>query len=51
VEIDYPASISGERFIMKIPKDRKLSEILEPISELAGFSSKIQGRRIAITKR
>jgi Fe2+-dicitrate sensor, membrane component len=51
VEIDYPASISGEQFLMEIPKNRKLSEILEPISDLAAFSFKIQGRRITITKR
>jgi ferric-dicitrate binding protein FerR (iron transport regulator) len=51
VEIDYPDSISGEQFMMEIPKNRKLSEILEPISDLARFSFKIQGRRITITKR
>lgn len=51
VEIDYPASISGEQFMMEIPKNRKLSEIMEPISDLARFSFKIQGRRITITKR
>lgn len=51
VDIDYPASISEEQFMMEIPKNRKLSEILEPISDLAELSFKIQGRRITITKR
>ncbi|WP_222165902.1 FecR family protein [Edaphocola aurantiacus] len=51
VDIDYPASISEELFMMEIPKNRKLSEILEPISDLAGLSFKIQGRRITVTKR
>ncbi|WP_333624263.1 FecR domain-containing protein [Sphingobacterium siyangense] len=51
VEIDYPASISGEQFMMEIPKNRKLSEILEAISAMESLSFKIEGRRIAVTKR
>lgn len=51
VDIDYPASISEELYMMEIPKNRKISEILEPISELAELKFKIQGRRITVTKR
>lgn len=51
VDIDYPASISGELFMMEIPKDRKLSEILDAISTVGALSFKIQGRRITVTKR
>lgn len=51
VKIDYPAGISDEQFMMEIPKNRKLSEILEPISELTSLSFKIQGRRITVTNR
>ncbi|WP_343559622.1 FecR domain-containing protein [Sphingobacterium sp.] len=46
VEINYPSNLSKETYLMEIPKDRKLSEILEPISDLTGVSFKIQGRRI-----
>lgn len=51
VDIDYPASISEEQFMMEIPKDRKLSEILDAISAVGALSFKIQGRRITVTKR
>ncbi|MGE8426307.1 MAG: FecR family protein [Sphingobacterium sp.] len=51
VDIDYPASISEEQFMMEIPKDRKLSEILEAISTLGELSFKIQGRRITVIKQ
>ncbi|MDR3008619.1 MAG: DUF4974 domain-containing protein [Sphingobacterium sp.] len=51
VDIDYPASISEELFMMEIPKDRKLSEILDAISTVGALSFKIQGRRITVTKR
>ena len=51
VDIDYPASISEDRFMMEIPKDRKLSEILDAISTVGELSFTIQGRRITVTKR
>jgi len=51
VDIDFPASISEDLFMMEIPKDRKLSEILDAISTVGALSFKIQGRRITVTKR
>ncbi|WON93790.1 FecR family protein [Sphingobacterium sp. UGAL515B_05] len=51
VDIDYPASISDELFMMEIPKNRKLSEILEAISVLDKLNFKIQGRRITVTQQ
>lgn len=51
VEIDYPTDLSDKQFMMEIPKDRKLSEILNAISSLEELSFKIQGRRITATHR
>jgi len=51
VEIIYPSNLSMETYLMEIPKDRKLSEILEPISDLTGVSFTIQGRRITVKQR
>ncbi|MGJ1435675.1 FecR family protein [Sphingobacterium siyangense] len=51
VEIDYPANITDEQFMMEIPKNRKLSEILEAISVLDKLNFKIQGRRITVAKQ
>lgn len=48
VEINYPKSLSNEQFMMEIPKDRKLSEILETISTFEKVTFKIEGRRIIV---
>ncbi|OJV55361.1 MAG: hypothetical protein BGO31_20750 [Bacteroidetes bacterium 43-16] len=51
VEIVYPQRIGNERYLMEIPKDRKLSEILGSISDLIDINFKIEGRRVtAIVK-
>lgn len=51
VEIVYPTDLSDKQFMMEIPKDRKLSEILNAISSLEELSFKIQGRRITATHK
>lgn len=48
VEISYPKSLSNEQFMMEIPKDRKLSEILETISTFEKVTFRIEGRRITV---
>ncbi|CDS92078.1 putative FecR protein [Sphingobacterium sp. PM2-P1-29] len=48
VEFSYPSSLSNESFMMEIPKDRKLSEILEAISTFEKVTFKIEGRRIIV---
>ena len=48
VEFSYPSSLSNKAFMMEIPKDRKLSEILEAISTFEKVTFKIEGRRITV---
>ena len=48
VEFIYPSNLSKEQFMMEIPKDRKLSEILEAISTFEKVTFKIEGRRITV---
>ncbi|GEM63921.1 iron dicitrate transporter FecR [Sphingobacterium faecium NBRC 15299] len=48
VEFTYPPHLSKEEFMMEIPKDRKLSEILEAISAFVKVTFKIEGRRITV---
>ncbi len=51
VEIIYPLTITDEAYLMEIPKDRKLSEILSSISDLTGLKFKIEGRRVTVTAK
>lgn len=48
VEIVFPSNLSKEQFMMEIPKDRKLSEILEVIATFEKVTFKIEGRRITV---
>ncbi|MNJ95303.1 fec operon regulator FecR [compost metagenome] len=49
VEISYPTALGNEHYLMEIPKDRKLSEILSAISDLTNMKFKIEGRRVTVT--
>ena len=51
VEFTYPPHLSKEEFMMEIPKDRKLSEILEAISAFEKVTFKIEGRRITVKQQ
>ncbi|WP_298938718.1 FecR family protein [uncultured Dysgonomonas sp.] len=51
VEISYPANLSKESYLIEVPKDRKLSEILQTISDLTATNFKIEGRRITVTAK
>lgn len=48
VEFIYSKSLTNEPYLMEIPKDRKLSEILSSISELTDIKFKIEGRRVTV---
>lgn len=51
VEIVFPSNLSKEQFMMEIPKDRKLSEILEVIATFENVTFKIEGRRITVKQQ
>lgn len=51
VQIIWPESMLQEQYLMEIPRDRKLSEVLSSISEVAGISFKIEGRRVTAIKK
>ena len=51
VQIILPPNISEQRYLMEIPRDKKLSETLTSISELIGLNYKIEGRRVTVTLR
>lgn len=51
VDIIYPSNLSKEQFMMEIPKDRKLSEILEVIATFEKVTFKIEGRRITVKQQ
>lgn len=48
VEFIYSTSLTNETYLMEIPKDRKLSEILSSISDLTDIKFKIEGRRVSM---
>lgn len=51
VEITYPPTLSNERYLIEVPKNRKLSEILSSIADLTGVTFKIEGRRVTATTK
>lgn len=51
VQIILPPNIAEQRYLMEIPRDKKLSETLTSISELIGLNYKIEGRRVTVTLR
>ncbi len=48
VEFIYSKPLTNEPYLMEIPKDRKLSEILNSISDLTEIKFKIEGRRVSV---
>ncbi|MEN5232481.1 FecR family protein [Sphingobacterium faecium] len=48
VEFIYSKTLTNEPYLMEIPKDRKLSEILSSISGLTEIKFKIEGRRVSV---
>ncbi len=51
VEINCPSALAKESYLMEIPKDRKLSEILSSITDLTGIKFQIEGRRVTVTAK
>lgn len=48
VKFIFSKTLTNEPYLMEIPKDRKLSEILSSISELTDIKFKIEGRRVTV---
>ncbi len=51
VDIIFSPTLADESYLMEIPKDRKLSEVLSAISDLTGLKFNIEGRRVTVTAK
>lgn len=51
VDFIFSQVLTNESYLMEIPKDRKLSEVLSNISDLTGLRFKIEGRRVTVAAK
>lgn len=48
VDTDFPISFKDEKFFAEIPRDRKLSQVLQDLEKAGNYKFEIQGRRIIV---
>lgn len=48
IEVIYPPSFKDQSFFAEIPRDRKLSEVLNALEHSGNFTFEIKGRRIMV---
>lgn len=51
LEFDYRESIGAERFFVRVPRDRPLSNVLQSIEQVSGLKFKIEERRVIVQEK